>query len=205
MVDATLILGLTNDPEDIENTDPQEIEEQAVHEEQAVREEQAVVIATADITGDGDVTFVENTSLLNFPKQQNIHQINSPSCTSNAIATSSKCINNTSTSSASANITRLRTKLESLKTNTSTSNISTPISLGKKRMRYSSVKEATSYFQNVQEDQSKYLQTISENLQRIASATEAQNELLRDSMNLHDRTLDILSETIQNLTKRTLS
>ncbi|XP_077272757.1 uncharacterized protein LOC143903166 [Temnothorax americanus] len=42
MVDATLILGLTNDPEDIENTDPQEIEDQAVHEEQAVREEQVV-------------------------------------------------------------------------------------------------------------------------------------------------------------------
>lgn len=35
-----------------------------------------------------------------------------------------------------------------------------------------------------------------------ASATKAQNELLRDSINLHDRTLDILSETIQNLTKK---
>jgi len=74
---------------------------------------------------------MENTSSLNFPQQQNIHQISYPSYTSNAIATSSKFINDSSSNNhAPATITTpLMTKLEqTLLTNKSNVSSSTSFS-----------------------------------------------------------------------------
>jgi len=72
---------------------------------------------------------MENTSSLNFPQQQNIHQINNPSYTSNAIATCSKFINDSSSNKHATITTPLMTNLEqTLLTNKSNVSSSTSFS-----------------------------------------------------------------------------
>lgn len=74
--------------------------------------------------------------------------------------------------------------------------------LNSKCSRNSSLEETINFLQNSQDKQNKSSEAMVENLHRIASAVEQQNNLVGKSLALHEQTLQILAATVKDLTRK---